>query len=477
MRTAKRIVKNIGVLVISQVVASSLALIYGIYTPRYLGPESFGVLSFAIAFTAIFSVFTEFGFNSLIVREIAKDKSQASKYLGNIATIKFVLTIGTFGLIALTVNLLGYPGQTVKVVYLLGLSVVCRAFSGIFDSTSQANERLEYNSIGLILNNILMLGGILFAVNQRFNVIGFAFIYFLSSAVSLAYSFSICIWKFAKPKLEIDWIFWKSIIKEALPFGLTTIFVTNFQWISSVMLSVKGDAAVGWYSAAYRLAFIPLLIPATFMTAVYPVMSNFSKNSLGNLKFSLEKSFKYLTTLGIPIGVGTTLLAQRFILTVFKAEYTNSIIVLQILIWASVFIFMDNAFASMLNSINKQAVITKTMGFCLVFNVVLNLILIPKYGLVGASITTVLTQFIALMFIVIGSSRLGYSVFTKVFMNIIVRAIISSALMGIFIICFYNLALWLLVILAVLVYFVALYLIGGIDEGDIKLVNIIIKRK
>jgi O-antigen/teichoic acid export membrane protein len=117
------------------------------------------------------------------------------------------------------------------------------------------------------------------------------------------------------------------------------------------------------------------------------------------------------------------------------------------------------------------------MGFCLVFNVVLNLILIPKYGLVGASITTVLTQFIALMFIVIGSSRLGYSVFTKVFMNIIVRAIISSALMGIFIICFYNLALWLLVILAVLVYFVALYLIGGIDEGDIKLVNIIIKRK
>jgi O-antigen/teichoic acid export membrane protein len=477
MRAVHRIVKNTGVLVVSQIGASLLALIYGIYTPRYLGPESFGVLSFAIAFTAIFSVFTELGFSSLIVREIAKDKSQTSKYLGNIALIKLFLTVITFGLIALTVNLLGYPEQTIKVVYLLGLSVVCKAFSGMFDSTSQAHERLEYNSIGLILNNSLMLGGILFAISQRFNVVGFAFVYFFSSAVSLAYSFSICVWKFAKPKLEIDWIFWKSIIKEALPFGLTTIFVTNFQWISSVMLSAKGDAAVGWYSAAYRLAFIPLLIPATFMTAVYPVMSNFSKNSLGNLKFSLEKSFKYLTTLGIPIGVGTTLLAQRFILTVFKAEYTNSIIILQILIWASVFIFMDNAFASMLNSTNKQAIITKTMGFCLVFNVVLNLILIPKYGIVGASITTVLTQFTALVLILIGSSRSGYSVFTKVFMSIIIRAIISSALMGVFIMCFYNLTLWLLVIFAVLVYFVTLYLIGGIDEGDIKLFNIVVRRK
>lgn len=477
MKTIQRIAKNTGILIISQLVASLLAIFYGIYTPRYLGPESFGILSFAIAFTAIFSVFTDLGFSSLIVREVARDKSSTSKYLGNIAVMKLILVIITFGLIALIINLLGYPKQTIEVVYLLGLSIVCGAFTGIFNSIFQAYEKMEYNSIGQILNSGLMLGGVLLAISQRFDVIAFAFVYFIVSAIFLVYSFAICVWKFAKPRIEIDWSFWKSAIKEALPFGLTGIFVTNLQWISSVMLSsMKGDTAVGWYSAAYRLVFIPLIIPATFMTAIYPVMSNFFKSSPGSLKLSLEKSFKYLTVLGIPIGIGTTLLAKRFILVVFGTQYINSIIALQILIWSSVFIFINNAFANLLNSINKQVIITKVMGICLGVNVVLNLILIPKYGLIGASITTALTQFIALLFIFIGSSRIGYNFFTKFFINIIVKTIISGVLMGVFIMYFYNLNLLILVPSAALLYFVALYAIKGIDENDINLISVLVKK-
>ena len=478
MNTVQRIAKNTGVLIISQIVGHLLTFFYGIYTARYLGAEGFGILSFALAFTAIFSVFTELGLTSLTVREVARDKSLTSKYLGNIAVMKLILVMVTFGLIVLTINLLGYPEQTIKVVYLLGLSIVCRAFSGIFDSIFHAYEKMEYNSIGQILNSSLMLSGALFAINQRFNVIGFASLYFIVSAISLVYSFAICVWKFAKPKIEIDWSFWKSTIKEALPFGLTAIFVTNFQWISSVMLSLmKGDAVVGWYNAAYRIALVLLFIPATFMTAIYPIMSIFFRSSPNSLKLSLEKSFKYLTILGIPIGIGTMLLAKRLILMTFGAEYTNSIIALQILAWSSVFIFMDNAFANLLNSINKQIIITKVMGICLGVNVVLNLILIPKYSLIGASITAALTQLIALLLILIWSSRIGYSVFRKVFANIIAKVVISSASMGIFMIYFHNLTLWVLVPSAALLYFVVLYIIRGIDKKDINLVSMVVRKK
>jgi len=85
------------------------------------------------------------------------------------------------------------------------------------------------------LNSILILTGALFAISQRFSVIGFASIYFIVSVIALGYSFAVFVWKFTLPKLEVDWSFWKPTIKEALPFALTGIFVTMaFQRMKSI---------------------------------------------------------------------------------------------------------------------------------------------------------------------------------------------------------------------------------------------------
>ena len=86
MNTVQRIAKNTGVLLISQIASYILGFFFIIYTARYLGAEGFDVLSFALAFTGIFGVFSDLGLSTLTVREVARDKTQASKYLGNIAT-------------------------------------------------------------------------------------------------------------------------------------------------------------------------------------------------------------------------------------------------------------------------------------------------------------------------------------------------------------------------------------------------------
>ena len=85
--------------------------------------------SFALAFTGIFGVFSDFGLSTLTVREVARDKSLASKYLGNIAVMKLILVVITFGLIAITINLLDYLEQRIRVVYLVALSIIFGAFS------------------------------------------------------------------------------------------------------------------------------------------------------------------------------------------------------------------------------------------------------------------------------------------------------------------------------------------------------------
>jgi len=218
MNTVQRIAKNTGVLLISQIASYIIGFFFIMYTARYLGAEGFGILSFALAFTGIFGVFSDLGLSTLTVREVARDKSMAQKYLGNIAVMKVILVVITFGLIAIMINLLGYPEQTIKVVYLVALSVIFGAFSGMFNLIFQAYEKMEYVSVGRILSSALMLSSALFAISQGFSVVGFASIYFIVSAVVLGYSFAVCVRKFVLPKIEVDWSFWRPTIKEALPF-------------------------------------------------------------------------------------------------------------------------------------------------------------------------------------------------------------------------------------------------------------------
>ena len=476
MNTVQRIAKNTGVLLVSQIASYILGFFFVMYTARYLGAGGFGILSFALAFTGIFGVFSDLGLSTLTVREVARDKTLASKYLGNIAVVKIILVVITFGLIAITINLLGYPEQTIKVVYLVALSFIFGAFSNMFNSIFQAYEKMEYVSVGRILSSALMLAGALFAISYGFDVVGFASIYFIVSVIVLGYSFVVCVWKFAKPKIEVDWSFWKPTIKEALPFGLSSIFVTIYYWIDSVMLSLmKGNEVVGWYNAAYRLILIPLFIPSILNVVIFPVMSRFYISSKDSLRFTSERYFKYMAIAGFPIGVGTTLLADRIILLIFGVGYMNSIIALQILIWSSVFIFLSGAFARLLETSNRQITITKITAINASANVVLNLILIPRFSYIGASIATVITEFSALMLGIIACSKIGYKISKKDLLGLS-KVIIASLLMGILIIRLKDLNLLFLILLAAVFYFTVLYVLKEFEEEDIKIFQNIIGR-
>ena len=479
MNTIQRIAKNTGVLLAAQVLGHLLGFFYMMYTARYLGAAGFGILSFALAFLAIFGIFTDFGLRPLTIREVARDKTLAPKYLANLSGMKVALISATFGLIAITINLLGYPGQTIKVVYLVALSVMLNSFTTMFYSIFQAYERMEYQSLGQILNGALMLAGVVLAMKLGFSVVGFASLYFLSSILCLVYSlfvlrtrFSGLFFQWSQRKLEMEWGFWKATAKEAIPFGLGMFFVMIFYWIDSVMLSLmKGDAVVGWYNVAYRMVLVLLFIPQAFIAAIYPVTSRFHVTSQDSLKSSHEKSFKYLTIIGVPIAVGTTLLAQRLVLSIFGRSYMNSILPLQILVWSAVFIFMSITFGNLFNCLNRQSIVTKITGICVVVNVAFNIILIPKYSLIGASIATVLTEFVSLSLCFVWGFKIGYGISERKLVNIAIRVLTSSILMGLYIIIFRNIALFVLLPSAVLIYFLILYVSNGIDKEDILLLQ------
>ncbi len=183
----QRFAKNIGSLFTSQILSYLISLIYTIYLVRYLGVENYGILVFALALISMLGIFADFGLNILMTtREISKEKSLTNKYLNNIFTIKLLqISILLVLLVVNCKNIRLSIKNSLYVIYLMMVFLIFSTFSNFFASIFQAYERLEYQSIASVLNNILMLIGILILIYYNYGLISFTILYALVGGLIL----------------------------------------------------------------------------------------------------------------------------------------------------------------------------------------------------------------------------------------------------------------------------------------------------
>ena len=471
---AKTIAKNTISLLGSKILSFVLGFIFIMYTARYLGAEGYGILSFALAFTGMFGILADLGLSTLVVREVARNKFLTSKYISNIISMKMILSIVTFGLILLISNISSYLEQVIYVIYIMSISMILNSFTQIFYSIFQSYEKMEYQSLGLVLNNSLMLLGALIVIKYNLGILSLANLYLITSVALLSYIVIISLKKRIISKIEIDRLFCRDILLKTLPFTLIGSFILINQNIDRIMISKMIDmASVGWYSSAYNLVLILEFIPAAFITSIYPITSKFH-TSKEKLEFMLQRGAKYLLMLGIPIGTGTTLLADKIILLIYGPSFIPSVIVLQILVWSEVLIFVAMLFNNLLISINKQISVTKQIGIVVLINIILNLILIPVYGIIGASITTVLSSFIGFTILYYYVSKQGY-IKLNTLLKPCITVLIACLIMAVYIALFKWLDLFSLILSATFIYFIAVYLMKIFDEIDLNIIKSIIK--
>lgn len=474
MSTARKIAKNTTVLFIAQIITYVLGFFITIYTIRYLSVDSWGILSAALALTGIFMVFSDLGLSTLTVREVARDKSLTKKYVGNTTAMKLILSLITFLLTITTVYIFPYSETTRIVVYILTAAFLFNAFSSIFYAIFQSYQKMEYQSVATILNSTVMLIGTFLAIYLGLDVIAFATVYLIANAVNFIYILVTYAWKFYPPNIEVDLNFWKPTIKEALPLSITSIFAIIIFRVDTVMLSVMKDvAAVGFYSAAYRLMEALIFFPQVYTTAIFPVLSTLYVSSKESLKASYLKSFKYLTILSLPIAVGITLLAEPIIMLLYKTEYIPSILVLQILVWVLPFIFVNYLQGSLLTAMNRQVTNLKIYAVSLVLAVGLNLILIPPYSYLGAAIATLLTEAF--------SVTLSFYVLSKLVakanvLKIIFKPAIACLVMALFIL-FIETNLFVEIAISAGIYFAVLIILKGFTNEDYDLFRQILNSK
>lgn len=473
MNTVKRIFKNTSILFIAQIVNYILAFFYTIYLARYLGVSDFGILTFGISFTTIMGVTADLGLSILAVREIARDKSISSGYTGNLIVIKLILSSITMGLIALFMNLFNYPSQTIQVVYLLGLWMVFTSFTQLFYSVFQAYEKMEYQSIGTILYSILLFSGVFYGIFSNFSIQWFALIYLIVSGVVLFYTIFIYIARFPRPNLQVNWNFWKSKLTLALPLSIASIFSTIAFRVDTVLLSLfQGYVVVGLYTAPYKIIEVLLFIPSVYSAVIFPVLSIFHVSSKESFQLIYVKSIKYMIILGLPIAAGVTILSQDIILLLYQSAFSGSVVALQILIWTVPLLLLTTSFGIILISMNKQVLAIRLTFIYMIFNIGVNLVVIPQFSYLGAAVVTVLTELLNFVMLFYYLSKFICKVPLH---KLMWKPAIATVIMSVFMISI-HLNIFIMVLLATAIYFALLILFKTFSKGDRDIIKKLVEK-
>lgn len=231
------------------------------------------------------------------------------------------------------------------------------------------------------------------------------------------------------------------------------------------MLSyISGDYATGLYKSAYNIITVFTTFFVVYQAVIFPVMSKFFKESQNLIKISYELSIKYLLLIIIPISAIIFFYARPIVDLIYSNQYSLASTPVQILIWTVLFLFINGAASVLLNAINQEKTVTKIYIIAALFNVCLNLILIPVYSYDGAAIATVISEILITILTLYFISKTNYKPDLS-----LLKSVIKLVICGIIlIIILYNIkvSLYLAIPIGLAVYLLSLFLTKSIDEQD-----------
>jgi len=461
------VAKNASYLLSGNLLNKVLSFLTVILLANYLGPEMYGKYTYAFALVTLFVFVPDLGITQLTVREVAREKALANRYLVNSIILRGIISLIVAGILIGAVFVLEDSRETIYLVVLISLSLIFISISNSFEVICSAFERMQYRAFMSNLKNILLLAGVGLIIFLRKGLIEVGIIYLTTCALVAGLFYLVMRSRIMKPKLEVDLKFWKSLVKRGLPFALAGIFFTVYFKIDSVMLRfIKGNEQVGLYNAAFNLIYALSFIPASITAAIFPRLSEDYIYDKGSLRLGVEKSMKYLWIISLPLVVGGSLLSRSIILTIYHQNYLLSAVIFQILIFSLVLIWMNMCMFVSLKSVDKQLVVTKISGSGCLLNIALNSFMIPLWGARGAAIATLLTE-VALL-------TLGYYYFSKYTLRLqlfplLSRPLIAVALMSPVTFYLRSSPLWFTILLSAFVYMLALLLLGGISPDEREL--------
>ena len=413
----RRVVSNLGWILIDKFVRLGLGLLVGIWVARYLGPTQFGVWSYVTALVALFSAVASSGLPTILIRDLVRDPSHVNEILGSAFVLQF---LGGICAIALCVGAATLTDQGDNLARVM-VAVVSTAFLfqslDVIDSLFQSRVQSKYTVAAKGFAFCLASGVRVLLIMARAPLISFALAALLESFIGASMllvvyrhqQMHITLWRPSAAKV-------KKLAGESWPLIISGLFVMLYMRIDQVMLrTMMGNGAVGSYSAAVRIAEVWYFIPVAVTTSVVPGLLK-EKDDRARYLDRMQTLFDGLAWSAIGISVVVSLFSGTIINLIYGAEYADASKALVILGWASVFVSLGVASGQFLISEGLGRISLLRAGSGAVTNICLNFWLIPAMGILGAAIATLISYGVSVFSVgLIPGSRVSLSLLANTF--------------------------------------------------------------
>jgi PST family polysaccharide transporter len=385
---------NTAWMMADKIIRLGVGLVVWVWLARHFGPATFGAWNYAIAFVALFGAVAALGLDGVVVRELVREGSDAGAVLGTALGLRIGAggISGTVALLA-AVSLRSDDWLPVALVAFNAAVLVFQS-SQVLDFHFQARMRAQPAvvavNVAFLVTTVFRL--LLLVLDAPIEWFGASLV--LEAAVSAA-----LLWRAycADARGKIDWRFSaplaRRLIGESWPLALSSLAVMAYMRLDQVMLAqMLGDAAVGQFSAALRIAEVWYFIPMAIVTAAFPVMLQKKAEGEEAYRRFVQSLYDVMAWLGLAIAVVTSLCAPWLIHKLYGSAYGQSSAILAIQIWAGITVSMSFVHGKWLLAEGLQRYGLGYTVLGAVVNITLNLVLIPRFGATGAAWATLATQ-------------------------------------------------------------------------------------
>lgn len=388
--TKEAIVQNLFWAVLGKIVSLLSGLLVGIIVARYLGPEQYGLMDYVISYVFLFQSFAIFGLDGIEIREEARGHEPYPVIIGTAFTLKVVLAIIFMAAVIITSWFMEADGYTTLLVAVYSLSIVFNTlgvirnyFTAIVQNEYVVKAEIARTLIGIVIKVALLLchaSLTIFMVAYMFDFV------LVASGYVMAYR--------SKVGRIRDWRFdadvARYLLRESFPLLLTNVAVIVYQRIDHVMIGQMIDkVAVGYYSVASRFVEVLIYIPMMLAQTITPVLVSARERSEQEYIHKGQQFMNLSLWSSFLVAGLTSLLSYWVVRYTFGTEYLPAVAVLQVLSFKAASVALSNTAGAMLvtEGLQRWAILRDGLG-CIVC-VVLNYLLLPRYGIMAAAFVAI----------------------------------------------------------------------------------------
>lgn len=394
---ANKTIKNAGWIIAGKIAQMLINLFVGLLTARYLGPSNFGLVNYAAAYTGFFNAFCTLGITSILVKEFISNPEKEGEILGTSLLLRAVSSfLSAVVIVCVVINVDADEPTTILVVALSSIGLLFRAFE-VFNYWFQSRLQSRVTAVvSLIAYGVMAAYKVVLLITGR-NVVWFAF------ATSVDY---ICIGamlllayrKHGGRKLRVSLDYGRDLLSRSRYFILPSLMVAIYAQTDKFMLKqMLGDAQIGYYSTAVSLSSVWCFVLQAIIDSVYPsIMEAYGKDERLFARRN-KQLYAIIFYISLFVSVLFTILAEWVVCLLYGEAYLPAAAPLRVITWYTAFSYLGVARNAWIVCKDRQKYLLPVYGLSAISNVVLNLLLIPKLGTVGAAAASLAAQIMTTM--------------------------------------------------------------------------------